>query len=170
MEEITEKCRELRVVIFDRVELCSAVTVLGYEAFGRELYQLYQADSLGIFAYLSSLVVAMSNFKLSISASRKSLPWLLSQKKSGCFGRVIAVPCLESVRCVVPEKSNDIIGVVTARFECLPPSRDGLTSPDDHGPMISTGDWLLGLCCPFAGSSGNQAGQSGGSAGRSPFP
>ncbi|KZV31485.1 hypothetical protein F511_36651 [Dorcoceras hygrometricum] len=24
-------------------------------------------------------------------------------------------------------------------FECLPPSCDGLTGPDDHGPMISTG-------------------------------
>ncbi|KZV31971.1 protein penguin [Dorcoceras hygrometricum] len=41
--------------------------------------------------------------------------------------------------CVVPEKYNAIIGVVTAGFECLPPSCDGLTGPDDHGPMISTG-------------------------------
>ncbi|KZV43105.1 hypothetical protein F511_04497 [Dorcoceras hygrometricum] len=40
---------------------------------------------------------------------------------------------------VVPEKSNAIIGVVTTGFECLPPSCDGLTGPDDHGPMISTG-------------------------------
>ncbi|KZV40550.1 hypothetical protein F511_34434 [Dorcoceras hygrometricum] len=58
----------------------------------------------------------------------------------------------------MPENSNAIIGVVTTGFECLPPSCDGLTGPDDHGPMISTG------------SSGSQAGQSGGSAGRSPFP
>ncbi|KZV32286.1 hypothetical protein F511_21679 [Dorcoceras hygrometricum] len=42
--------------------------------------------------------------------------------------------------CVVPEKSNAIIGVVTAGFECLPPSCDGLAGPDDHGPMISTGE------------------------------
>ncbi|KZV15526.1 hypothetical protein F511_02687 [Dorcoceras hygrometricum] len=34
--------------------------------------------------------------------------------------------------CVVPEKSNTIIGVVTAGFECLPPSCDGLTDPEDH--------------------------------------
>ncbi|KZV16850.1 hypothetical protein F511_09781 [Dorcoceras hygrometricum] len=40
--------------------------------------------------------------------------------------------------CVVREKSNAIIGVVTAGFECLPPRCDGLTGPDDHGPMIST--------------------------------
>ncbi|KZV16879.1 putative leucine-rich repeat receptor-like protein kinase [Dorcoceras hygrometricum] len=36
------------------------------------------------------------------------------------------------------KKSNAIIGVVTTGFECLPPSCDGLTVPDDHGPMIST--------------------------------
>ncbi|KZV34520.1 kinesin-4-like [Dorcoceras hygrometricum] len=65
---------------------------------------------------------------------------------------------------IVPEKSNAIIGVVTTGFECLPPSYDGLMGPDDHGPMISTG--LLAV----RGSSGSQAGQSGGSAGRSPFP
>ncbi|KZV33289.1 hypothetical protein F511_05412 [Dorcoceras hygrometricum] len=41
------------------------------------------------------------------------------------------------VRCVVPEKSNAIIGVVTVGFECLPSSCDGLTGPKDHGPMIS---------------------------------
>ncbi|KZV49598.1 hypothetical protein F511_23629 [Dorcoceras hygrometricum] len=40
---------------------------------------------------------------------------------------------------VVSEKSNAIVGVVTTGFECLPPSCDGLTGPDDHGPMISTG-------------------------------
>ncbi|KZV28080.1 hypothetical protein F511_31928 [Dorcoceras hygrometricum] len=40
-------------------------------------------------------------------------------------------------RCVVPEKSNAIIGVVTTGFECLPPSCDGLTGSEDHGPMIS---------------------------------
>ncbi|KZV46812.1 hypothetical protein F511_35336 [Dorcoceras hygrometricum] len=46
--------------------------------------------------------------------------------------------------CVVPEKSNAIIGVVTAGFECLPPSCDGLTGPEDHGPMISPIDTLCG--------------------------
>ncbi|KZV41458.1 hypothetical protein F511_34616 [Dorcoceras hygrometricum] len=35
------------------------------------------------------------------------------------------------------ERSNAIVGVVTTGFECLPPSCDGLTGPDDHGPMIS---------------------------------
>ncbi|KZV15564.1 hypothetical protein F511_16634 [Dorcoceras hygrometricum] len=64
----------------------------------------------------------------------------------------------------MPEKSNAIIGVVNTGFECLPPSCDGLTGPDDHGQMISTGRFAV------RGSSGNQAGQSGGSAGRSPFP
>ncbi|KZV20366.1 hypothetical protein F511_16434 [Dorcoceras hygrometricum] len=39
-------------------------------------------------------------------------------------------------RCVVPQ-SNAIIGAVTTGYECLPPSCDGLTGPDDHGPMIS---------------------------------
>ncbi|KZV15822.1 hypothetical protein F511_26904 [Dorcoceras hygrometricum] len=65
-------------------------------------------------------------------------------------------------KCVVPEKSNAIIGVVTTGFECLPSSCDGLTGPKDHGPMISR---LM-----HRGSSGNQAGQSGTPAGRSPFP
>ncbi|KZV35292.1 hypothetical protein F511_41746 [Dorcoceras hygrometricum] len=46
--------------------------------------------------------------------------------------------------CVVPEKSNAIIGVVTSGFECLPPSYDGLTGPEDHGPMISPVDTLCG--------------------------
>ncbi|KZV32138.1 hypothetical protein F511_10842 [Dorcoceras hygrometricum] len=35
------------------------------------------------------------------------------------------------------EKSNAIVGAVTTGYECLPPSCDGLTGPDDHGPMIS---------------------------------
>ncbi|KZV34473.1 hypothetical protein F511_34014 [Dorcoceras hygrometricum] len=39
-------------------------------------------------------------------------------------------------RCVV-HQSNAIIGAVTTGYECLPPSCDGLTGPDDHGPMIS---------------------------------
>ncbi|KZV38570.1 hypothetical protein F511_04275 [Dorcoceras hygrometricum] len=65
------------------------------------------------------------------------------------------VPCSNLLRCVVPEKSNAIIGVVTAGFECLPPSCDGLTGPDDHGQMISTGRLAV------HGSSGSQAGQSG---------
>ncbi|KZV54954.1 hypothetical protein F511_31963 [Dorcoceras hygrometricum] len=38
--------------------------------------------------------------------------------------------------CVV-HQSNAIIGAVTTGYECLPPSCDGLTGPDDHGPMIS---------------------------------
>ncbi|KZV20672.1 hypothetical protein F511_30573 [Dorcoceras hygrometricum] len=46
--------------------------------------------------------------------------------------------------CVVPEKSNTIIGVVTAGFERLPPSCDGLTGSDDHGPMISPVDTSCG--------------------------
>ncbi|KZV50769.1 chloroplast envelope membrane protein [Dorcoceras hygrometricum] len=38
--------------------------------------------------------------------------------------------------CVV-HQSNAIIGAVTTGYECSPPSCDGLTGPDDHGPMIS---------------------------------
>ncbi|KZV37707.1 hypothetical protein F511_32608 [Dorcoceras hygrometricum] len=53
---------------------------------------------------------------------------------------------VKSVRCDVPEKSNAIIGVVTFGFECLPPSCDGLTGPDDHGPMISTGRLAMHGC------------------------
>ncbi|KZV46041.1 BTB/POZ domain-containing protein-like [Dorcoceras hygrometricum] len=41
--------------------------------------------------------------------------------------------------CVV-HQSNAIIGAVTTGYECLPPSCDGLTGPNDHGPMIS---WLI---------------------------
>ncbi|KZV20930.1 hypothetical protein F511_08844 [Dorcoceras hygrometricum] len=74
----------------------------------------------------------------------------------------IASTVVEEARCVEPENFNAIIGVVTTGFECLPPSCDGLTGPEDHGPMIYR---LI-----HRGSSGNQAGQSGGSAGRSPFP
>ncbi|KZV34595.1 hypothetical protein F511_17725 [Dorcoceras hygrometricum] len=66
--------------------------------------------------------------------------------------------------CVVPEKSNAIIGVVTTGIECLPSSCDGLTGPDDHRPMIST-DRLA-----VRGTLGNQAGPSGAPAGRSPCP
>ncbi|KZV53609.1 hypothetical protein F511_12000 [Dorcoceras hygrometricum] len=73
------------------------------------------------------------------------------------FGARCATPLFRSsdVSCVVPEKSNAIIGVMTAGFECLPSSCDGLTGPGDHGPMISTGLFAV------RGSSGNQAGQSG---------
>ncbi|KZV52472.1 MLO-like protein 4 [Dorcoceras hygrometricum] len=42
-------------------------------------------------------------------------------------------------RCLVSERSNAIVGAVTTGYECLPSSCDGLTGPDDHGPMISTG-------------------------------
>ncbi|KZV34142.1 hypothetical protein F511_15261 [Dorcoceras hygrometricum] len=45
----------------------------------------------------------------------------------------------------MPEKSNAIIGVVTTGFECLPPSCDGLTGSEDHGPMISPVDTPCGL-------------------------
>ncbi|KZV46114.1 ABC transporter G family member 22 [Dorcoceras hygrometricum] len=72
--------------------------------------------------------------------------------------------CCELLLCglLVPEKSNAIVGVVTTGFECLPPSCDGLTGLDDHGPMISR---LIDR-----GVSGNQAGPSGSSVGRSPHP
>ncbi|KZV15675.1 U-box domain-containing protein 17-like [Dorcoceras hygrometricum] len=63
---------------------------------------------------------------------------------------------------VVPEKSNAIVGAVTTGYECLSPSCDGLTGPDDHGPMISR---LIDR-----GVSGNLAGQSVSSADRSPRP
>ncbi|KZV06989.1 hypothetical protein F511_45529 [Dorcoceras hygrometricum] len=62
----------------------------------------------------------------------------------------------------MPAKSNAIVGAVTIGYECLPPSCDGLTGPDDHGPMISR---LIDR-----GNTGNQAGPSGSSAGRSPRP
>ncbi|KZV40825.1 hypothetical protein F511_23147 [Dorcoceras hygrometricum] len=73
--------------------------------------------------------------------------------------------CLQAVRITVLCRgceSNAIVGVVTTGFECLPPSCDGLTGPDDHGPMISR---LIDR-----GVSGNQAGPSGSSVGRSPHP
>ncbi|KZV24007.1 protein NETWORKED 1D [Dorcoceras hygrometricum] len=61
-----------------------------------------------------------------------------------CFGVVLFVELIEFILFArimnfVSEKSNAIVGVVTTGFECLPPSCDGLTGPDDHGPMISTG-------------------------------
>ncbi|KZV25472.1 pectinesterase 63 [Dorcoceras hygrometricum] len=46
--------------------------------------------------------------------------------------------------CVVPEKSNAIIGVVTTGFEFLPSRCDGLTGCEDHGPMISPVDTPCG--------------------------
>ncbi|KZV22047.1 putative receptor-like protein kinase [Dorcoceras hygrometricum] len=42
--------------------------------------------------------------------------------------------------------SNAIIGVVTTGFECLPPSCDGLTGSEDHGPMIFPVDTPCGSC------------------------
>ncbi|KZV29396.1 hypothetical protein F511_21305 [Dorcoceras hygrometricum] len=83
-----------------------------------------------------------------ISASRKFLLRELNQEKS--------------VRCVESTKSNTIIGVVTAICERLPLSCENRRVPIIHGPMISR---LIGR-----GTSGNQAGQSGSSAGRSPRP
>ncbi|KZV18749.1 hypothetical protein F511_28302 [Dorcoceras hygrometricum] len=72
--------------------------------------------------------------------------------------------CCELLLCglLVPEKSNAIVEAVTTGYESLSPSCDGLTGPDDHGPMISR---LIDR-----GALGNQAGQSGSSAGRSPHP
>ncbi|KZV34618.1 hypothetical protein F511_20183 [Dorcoceras hygrometricum] len=60
------------------------------------------------------------------------------------------------------EFSNAIVEAVTTGYESLSPSCDGLTGPDDHGPMISR---LIDH-----GALGNQAGQSVSSAGRSPHP
>ncbi|KZV44233.1 hypothetical protein F511_43011 [Dorcoceras hygrometricum] len=74
------------------------------------------------------------------------------------------IPPPNDPKCVMPEKSNAIIGVMTAGFECLPPSCDGLTGPDDHGPMIFTGRLAV------HGSSGNHTGPSGAPAGRAPCP
>ncbi|KZV30879.1 hypothetical protein F511_10813 [Dorcoceras hygrometricum] len=44
---------------------------------------------------------------------------------------------LESRSDELRNPSNAIVGAVTTGYECLPPSCDGLTGPDDHGPMIS---------------------------------
>ncbi|KZV40217.1 serine/threonine-protein kinase ATM [Dorcoceras hygrometricum] len=66
-----------------------------------------------------------------------SLP---SQERSGCLGRELQRLVRTLLRCVLPENSNAIIGVVTTGFECLPPSCDGLTGSEDHGPMISPVD------------------------------
>ncbi|KZV34511.1 hypothetical protein F511_27860 [Dorcoceras hygrometricum] len=49
----------------------------------------------------------------------------------------------------------------------IQPSCDGLTGPEDHGPMISP---LIHRGMEARRSSGNQAGQSGGAVGRSSFP
>ncbi|KZV28727.1 ABC transporter G family member 22 [Dorcoceras hygrometricum] len=91
----------------------------------------------------------------------------MKRRRLESFGSVCNISrCLSvdlyRVGYVVPEKSNAIVGVVTTGFECLPPSCDGLTGPDDHGPMISR---LIDR-----GVSGNQAGPSGSSVGRSPHP
>ncbi|KZV42330.1 hypothetical protein F511_40768 [Dorcoceras hygrometricum] len=58
------------------------------------------------------------------------------------------------ILCVVPEKSNAIIGVVTTGFECLPPSCDGMTGSEDHGPMISPVDTPCGSDKSKSGSVG----------------
>ncbi|KZV27170.1 hypothetical protein F511_24980 [Dorcoceras hygrometricum] len=57
---------------------------------------------------------------------------------------VVALEEESAGRCVVPENSNAIIGVVTTGFECLPPSCDGLMGSEDHGPMISPVDTPCG--------------------------
>ncbi|KZV35508.1 serine/threonine-protein kinase ATM [Dorcoceras hygrometricum] len=77
-------------------------------------------------------------------SSRESLPCLPSQERSGCLGRELQRLVITLLRCVVPEKSNAIIGVVTTGFECLPPSYDGLTGSEYHGPMISPIDTSCG--------------------------
>ncbi|KZV31032.1 hypothetical protein F511_14972 [Dorcoceras hygrometricum] len=139
-----------------------------------------------------------------IFSSRESLPCLPNQERSGCLGRELqrlVRTLLRYLRLEVQRyhRSGDI------GFECLPPSCDGLTGSEDHGPMISQDLQVskldrvecqlvdprslesqlfvlrldlvflflilccLGLCYPFAGSSGIQAGPSGVPAGRSPF-
>ncbi|KZV38479.1 hypothetical protein F511_41009 [Dorcoceras hygrometricum] len=153
-----------------------SVKLLVYEDFWRNLFE-------------RSLIVV----RFWIFSSRESLPCLPSQERSGFLGLVelfeLYILFSRIELCVVPEKSNAIIGVVTTGFECLPPSCDVLMGSEDHGPMISPVDTpcmlfvlrldlvfvflllcCLGLCYQFAGSSGNQAGPSGMPVGRSPFP
>ncbi|KZV27649.1 ferric reduction oxidase 8, mitochondrial [Dorcoceras hygrometricum] len=65
-------------------------------------------------------------------------------ERSGCLGGELQRLVRTLLRCVVPEKSNAIIRVVTAGFERLPPSCDGLTGSEDHGPMISPVDTPCG--------------------------
>ncbi|KZV45547.1 NBS-containing resistance-like protein [Dorcoceras hygrometricum] len=121
-----------------------------------------------------SLVIEQKQQPAAVATSRNKNPVAILNKnpvatriQSQYFENqndVVTINSNDVVTCVVPKKSNAIIGVVTAGFECLPPSCDGLTGPDDHGPMISTGRLAV------RGSSCNQAGSSGVPAGRSPFP
>ncbi|KZV42295.1 hypothetical protein F511_42164 [Dorcoceras hygrometricum] len=79
-----------------------------------------------------------------IFSSRESCRDCRSRRKLTCFS-CLCPTFVNLLRCVVPEKSNAIIGVVTTGFECLPPSCDGLTGSEDHGPMISPVDTLCGF-------------------------
>ncbi|KZV19284.1 laccase-14-like [Dorcoceras hygrometricum] len=100
-----------------------SVKLLVYEDFWRNLIE-------------RSLIVV----RFWIFSSRESLPCLPSHERSGCLGSELQRLVRTLLRCVVPETSNAIIGVVTTGFECLPPSCDGLTGSEDHGPMISPVD------------------------------
>ncbi|KZV41777.1 hypothetical protein F511_17146 [Dorcoceras hygrometricum] len=108
-------------------------------------------DDVGVTYYLLLVVVALVAAEFYEEEKRVA---------ADCLLLISLIDWYESA--VVSEKSNAIVGVVTTGFECLPPSCDGLTGPDDHGPMIS---WLIDR-----GVSGNQAGPSGSSVGRSPHP
>ncbi|KZV22674.1 hypothetical protein F511_40522 [Dorcoceras hygrometricum] len=117
-------CYSLEVV--ERIVEVS-VKLLVYEDFWRNLIE-------------RSLIVV----RFWIFSSSESLPYFPSQERSGCLGRELQRLVRTLLRCVVPEKSNAIIEVVTTGFECLPPSCDGLTGSEDHGTMISPVDTPCG--------------------------
>ncbi|KZV18330.1 hypothetical protein F511_19218 [Dorcoceras hygrometricum] len=100
-----------------------SVKLLVYEDFWRNLIE-------------RSLIVVRFWIPGTDFSSRESLPCLPSQEGSGCLGRELQRLVRTLLRCVVPEKSNAMIGVVTTGFECLPPSCVGLMGSEDHGPMI----------------------------------
>ncbi|KZV33761.1 hypothetical protein F511_30753 [Dorcoceras hygrometricum] len=92
--------------------------------------------------FLASAVCSVpADFAVALDSSREALSLFTSFRSCNWLveEREVAVLVREFRCAVVPEKSDAIIGVVTTGSECLPPSCDGLTGPDDHRPMISTG-------------------------------
>ncbi|KZV48712.1 hypothetical protein F511_19252 [Dorcoceras hygrometricum] len=121
-----EKAALMQSEVVERLVEVS-VKLLVYEDFWRNLIE-------------RSLIVV----RFWIFSSREPLSCLRSQERSGCLGRELQRLVRTLLRCVVPEKSDAIIGVVNAGVKRLPPSCDGLTGSEDHRPMISPVDTPCG--------------------------
>ncbi|KZV51506.1 zinc finger BED domain-containing protein RICESLEEPER 2-like [Dorcoceras hygrometricum] len=122
---------------FDKLERCR------FEMYERLLLRVVAADfTKGKERIAADRLLLISSIDLSESAGEFLVE--LETSREDLYFPTNLGGCVELEReretaeqSIVPEKSNAIVEAVTTGYECLPPSCDGLTGPDDHGPMIS---------------------------------